>query len=185
MNSKKFTIFLAATACVLGVVLLFDLLGGSDKLKDNTKDKVIAKTQEAFETTANIKYKDIEAAVVIVNTPPKTCTVEFLSPKGIKGMSFFFEGNDISIDYNGMSFTFNPNTLPGGAVAKMVVSTINAATSKEGVTVALEKNVLEIAGESEAGAFILKLDRDNGNFIRLSIPENEFEMEFVNFNFLE
>lgn len=181
---KKLNTVLIATVCVLSCVLVISLFNNSSIKKAN-KEKLIEKVNSPFSTSANIKYKDIIAAATISSETPKTCKVLFSSPKSIEGMSFILSDEEVFVDYKGMNFSFDPNSLPGGAVANVVVAAINSATQKDGVTVEVKENVLEVSGESDAGEFILRLDKSNGNFLKLVLPENDLELEFVNFKFLE
>ena len=51
------------------------------------------------------------------------------------------------MDYNGISFDLDPSNLPGGAVAKMVVSAVNSATEPQGVHVELKESSVEVSGD--------------------------------------
>ena len=134
-----------------------------------------------FESTAKISDQTIEATAKIVSEEPRSCTVSFTSPESLNGMSFIFLKDQLTVDYNGISFHLDPQNLPGGAVANMVVSALNAATEPQGVHVELKENCIEVTGLIESGEFLLKLDPQSGNFLKLSIPASELEVEFLNF----
>lgn len=134
------------------------------------QSQVESRMTSPFETTANISYKDIKATARIVSEEPRSCTVSFTSPSSLNGMSFAFAKDKLTVDYNGISFDLDPSNLPGGAVAKMVVSAVNSATEPQGVHVELKESSVEVSGLIEAGEFLLKLDPKSGNFLKLSIP---------------
>lgn len=138
-----------------------------------------------FDTSATISYKDLKATATITQETPKACAVTFTSPPSLTDMSFVFQGETVELGYKGVSFTFDPATLPGGAVAGMTVSAINKAMKDDGISVDYTAGVLTLNGVMESGEFSLRLDAENGNLLKLSVPAEELEIEFVNFTFLE
>ena len=42
-----------------------------------------------------------------------------------------------------------------------------------------------MTGKIEEGDFSLVVDGENGNILKLSIPQNDFEVEILNFKILE
>lgn len=97
-------------------------------------------------------------------------------------MSFAFAKDKLTVDYNGISFDLDPSNLPGGAVAKMVVSAVNSATEPQGVHVELKESSVEVSGLIEAGEFLLKPGPEKRQlFEALPSPASELEMEFINF----
>lgn len=175
---KIFLIF-----CIVGLFMLAGCAGGGKQLAPDT-DEVVGKINSGFETTAVIHYKEIEAQAVMNKQDTGGCSIEFSSPKGLEGMRVEFLQEKVQVAYKGLSFDFNPDSMPGKAVAKMVVSAIDAATKEEGVRVSLENDVLTMTGTIESGEFILKLDPKQGNILKLSIPQSELEIEFLNFKFM-
>jgi len=84
-----------------------------------------------------------------------------------------------------LSFTFDPNSVPGGAVASVVVGAVNSALSGKGLTVEHTDGSLTLSGRLESGDFLLRLDSNDGSLLTLSIPEQELEIEFLGFTFLD
>jgi hypothetical protein len=138
-----------------------------------------------FDTTANITYRDLKATATITQETPQSCAVTFSSPASLQDMSFVFREGVVDLGYKGVSFTFDPESLPGGALAKIAVAGVNTAMKDDGVTVDYTEGVLSLSGLLESGEFTLRLDPENGNLMKLLVPAEDLEIEFVNFTFLD
>ena len=137
-----------------------------------------------FETAAEIRYKELKATASVSRETPDSCTVVFASPPSLKDMSFVFRRDSVDLSYKGLGFRFDPDSLPGGAVAGLTVSAINRAMSDDGLTLDYADGKLGITGIMDSGEFHLLLDQQSGNLLKLSIPAEELEIAFVNFHFL-
>jgi hypothetical protein len=138
-----------------------------------------------FDTTANITYRDLKATATITQETPQSCAITFSSPASLQDMSFVFREGVVDLGYKGVSFTFDPQTLPGGALAKIAVAGVNKAMKDDGITVDYTEGVLSLSGLLESGEFTLRLDPENGNLLKLLVPAEDLEIEFVNFTFLD
>lgn len=138
-----------------------------------------------FDATANITYKELRATATIVQETPRACSVTFSSPASLKDMSFVFREGVVDMAYKGLAFTFDPQSLPGGAAAKIAVAGINRAMKDDGITVDYTEGILSLSGIMESGEFSLRLDPESGNLMKLSVPAEELEIEFINFTFLD
>ncbi len=67
----------------------------------------------------------------------------------------------------------------------MVLTALNAALNDDGISVREEEGRLIVDGTIDAGDFSLIIDAENGNILKLSMPENDLELEVLNFKFLE
>lgn len=171
------------TSLVLAFLLLFC---GCGTTGENVPGKTpLAEHSGNYRTTAHINYKDLKASASISQETPSSCSVVFESPPSLKEMAFVFRQDSVDLSYKGLSFSFNPDSMPGGAVAKLAVSAINKAMKDEGLNVALDGSALEVTGMLENGEFSLKLDGKTGNLLKLSVPAEELEIEFVNFQFFD
>lgn len=138
-----------------------------------------------YETTAKIKYKDIEARLPeFTRGRPGYCIVEMGGSSLLEGLNFLFEKDSMTVDYKGMKVTMDPAELPNSAIAKLLVSAIDQAAQKDGVSVEFEDTALVISGETADSTFFLRIDATDANVMTLSIPAEELEVEFVNFSFI-
>lgn len=167
--------------CVILVLLCVLTLAGCQKPKPQNP---LPKQSGNYETAAEISYKELKATASISRETPESCTVVFDSPPSLKDMSFIFRRDSVDLGYKGLSFRFDPDSLPGGAIANLTVSAINRAMSDDGLSLALANGALEITGVMDSGEFRLLLDPESGNLIKLSVPAEELEIAFSNFHFL-
>jgi len=172
-----------AAVLVLAAFLIFFLTRPKDAASAR-EDKILGQLSSQFDTTANISYNGFNATATISQQTPLSCQVVFSEPESLKDMAFSFAQDKVEVAYKGLAFSFDPSSVPGSAVAKMAVSAINKVLGKEGVQVNYTEDALEVSGETEAGAFTLLLDPENGNMMKLSIPGEQLEIEFENFTFL-
>ena len=100
------------------------------------------------------------------------------------GLNFLFEKDSMTVDYKGMKVTMDPADLPDSAVAKLLISAIDQAAKKDGVSVSFEDAALVISGETADSTFYLRIDATDANVMTLSVPAEELEVEFVNFSFI-
>ena len=138
-----------------------------------------------FDTTANISYRELSATARITRETPRSCSVTFTSPESLADVAFIFWSDRVELNYKAMSFTFDPNSVPGGAVARIAVGAINAALSGKGLAVQYEDSALTLSGTLDSGDFILRVDQNDQSLLRLSIPEQQLDIEFINFTFLD
>lgn len=168
-------------ALLCGALIIF---GGCSKEEIKPKPP-LSKHTGNYTTDARIKYKELSAVAKISQETPSSCSVEFESPPSLSGMAFVFKSDKVDLNYKGLSFTYSPESIPGGAIAKLATSAINRAMKDDGLSVVQEDGALRINGVMESGSFSLTLDKKTGNLMKLSVPEEELEIEFENFTFLD
>ncbi|MCR2024263.1 hypothetical protein [Anaerotruncus colihominis] len=138
-----------------------------------------------FQTTAKVRYKNIETVMTIYKKPMNCAVVTFEAPDSLKEMKMTFYTDHVALSYKDLSFDFTPDSVPGKAASKMVLTALNAALNDDGISVREEEGRLIVDGTIDAGDFSLIIDAENGNILKLSIPENNLELEVLNFKFLE
>lgn len=137
---------------------------------------------DTFEATAVIRYKDFDATAVI-HQDAQACSLSFTTPDSLKDMSVTYGDAGIDLSYKGLSFTFDPSSIPGGAVAQMMMSAIGEAI-RGGVEVDLKDDAALYSGVIDAGPFTLTADKETGRLLYLSVPRAELEIEFTEFTIL-
>ena len=88
----------------------------------------------------------------------------------LDGLNFLFEKDSMTVDYKGLKVTMDPAQLPDSAIAKLLVSAIDQAAKKDGVSVSFEDTALVISGETADSTFYLKIDAADANVMTLSVP---------------
>jgi len=182
------TLIYAAIAFSIPILFFFIFIRGgkpSAQSTDPAENQVLQNLSGNFDATANINYKGISATATITQDSPLSCLVAFTAPDTLKDMRFEFSRDSVEVSYKGLSFDFDPSSVPGGSVANLAVSAINKVLLKEGLALSYEDGALAVGGSNENGAFTLVLDEETGNFLKLSVPDHQLEIDFSNFAFLE
>ncbi|MEM1483402.1 hypothetical protein V6615_00830 [Oscillospiraceae bacterium PP1C4] len=173
-------------AALLAATMLLTLGGcNSKKEKEKAAADVQSKISQSFQTTAKVNYKDLEAVMTIYKKPMNCATVMFESPDSLKDMKLTFYPEKVGIEYKDMKFDFVPDSLPGKAASKLVLSALNTAMNDDGVSIEQNGSQLIINGKIDAGDFSLVIDAASGNILKLTIPNSDLEMEILNFKILE
>ena len=138
-----------------------------------------------YDTQAKITCGELSATATVSQESPDACTVTFTSPDSLEDMAFLFRQDSVDVSYKDLGFQFDPGSVPGGAIAKVMVSAVGKAMRDDGVTAESTEAGTELSGTLETGAFTLRLDPESGSPLKLSVPSEELEIEFVNFRFLD
>lgn len=178
MPMRKIAALLLVAAVSIG------LLAGCGEKSPAKSEQPLAEHTGNYQTTANINYKDLKATAVICQDIG-SCSVSFTAPASLKDMAFVFGEDAVDVSYKGLGFQFDPQSLPGGALARIMTSSINKAMRNDGISVTLTDSGIDLTGMLDVGEFTLQLDRDSGNILKLSVPSEELEIEFLNFRFLD
>ena len=132
-----------------------------------------------------VEEKQAQAAKAkMEQSSPGDYVITFQSPEAMNGMEFATKGEKITLSYRGLSASFTTDDFFNSAIAKQLIRTMNAVTSKEGLSLSMEEQALLIEGALDTGDFTLKIDRENGNFLHLSVPSEGLEVNFTNFQLL-
>lgn len=180
----KLAMRLGAAAAALLLCLGMTACGKTNEDVQSHYENLLSTLDNPYETTAKIKYKDIEATARIHKKSPGYCIVEMGGSALLDGLNFLFEKDSMTVDYKGMKVTMDPADLPDSAVAKLLISAIDQAAKKDGVSVSFEDAALVISGETADSTFYLRIDATDANVMTLSVPAEELEVEFVNFSFI-
>ena len=173
--------------CVLAACALLLALGGC-KARDGGEaglEKARQQLGQSFETTARVKYRELEAVMKLYKKPMNCAAVTFEAPDSLRDMKMTFFTDRVTFSYKDLSFDFVPDSVPGKAASKLVVDAVNAALADEGVKVERQEGRLLVSGQLDGGEFLLTVDAESGNILKLSIPESELELEILNFKILE
>lgn len=173
------------TAFVFSAILPLLLITGCS---DNPLAQIsspLEKHSGMYDATANISYRGLDATATISQTTPDRCSVQFSSPASLQDMAFVFTEDSVDVSYRGLSFSFDPGSMPSAAISKLAVSAINSSFLDENIELTRTDSGILLDGVSDGGEFTLQLDGESGNFLKLSIPSQELEIEFENFRFLD
>lgn len=137
-----------------------------------------------YQTQAAITGETISSSAEILHNTDG-CTVKFTSPPAVEGMEFKFDGDTVSLLFNGLDFNFDPQSLPSTAPAQIIVSALNTAILDSTVETEKVGDLLKITGTVDAGNFDLFVDPQTGTPVKLLLPSRELEIGFDNFSFFD
>lgn len=178
--------FMRRSAILLAVLALGAalLLGSCSSKNEPPRADPSDTLNKPFESTVSIRYKELEATAKIAKQAPGYCKINFTGPKALQDMAVEFTTDQVNISYKQMNAAFNPSSIAGSAVSKMLVSAIDTAAKEDGVRVEYKDSVLIVTGQMENGEFTLSIDPQNGNLMRLCVPADDFEAKFADFSFI-
>lgn len=170
---------------LLSAAMLLTMGGCNAENKELEAKAAQEKLAQSFRTTAKMTYKSLSTEIEIYKKPMNCAVVSFAAPDSLKDMKLTFYTDHVTMSYKDQEFDFMPDSLPGKAASRLVISAINAAMSDQGISVEQTEDQLIIKGSIEEGDFLLTIDAKNGNILKLSIPQSELELEILNFKILE
>lgn len=180
MKTRTFSVIAIALIALIVVVTATGLL----RTRVNDEDKVIVnKIERGFDAKATFKLKDIVMVGDVNRTVDGAMTVKITEPKHLNGMTFSYDGKDVTVSYLGMKLKLDEDTKLVSGAAQALISAINKATSKTGLGVKLEKKTLTLIGESDSGEFKLIMDRNSGSILAVKMDDLDFECSFDEFIF--
>ncbi len=147
-------------------------------------ERVTENLNSSYNTRAVVQYQDIKADIELLKEEGR-CLVTFDSPASLKDLSFDYDGELVTVNYGSLSFSVSPDSVPGQALSSLLISSLNKSLADSGVTIEDTGDAIKILGQTDTTQFELVLDRQNGNALSLSIPEDELNLDFYNFSFLQ
>lgn len=177
---KRVCCILLAAAMVLGAAGC----GGKGQ-EESAAEQMRQNLSQSFQTTAKVRYGELKTEMTIYKKPMNCAVVTFQSPESIRDIKMTFYTDKVTVQYGDLSFDFTPDSVPGKAASKMILSALNTALNDQGVRFEEQDGKLLVTGTIEEGDFSLVIDGENGNILKLSIPQNDFEVEILNFKILE
>lgn len=136
-----------------------------------------------YQAETVIRMPGLSAAATISQSPQER-RVTFTSPESLAGMEYRFDGDSVDVLYRGLSFSFDPQSVPAGSAAGVVAKAVEQAVMDDGITIAQTDTGTALGGMLDAGAFTLLVDPD-GVPCKLLLPDRDMEIEFGNFRFFD
>lgn len=133
-----------------------------------------------YETDVQITMGNFRAAATVSQASPEACVITFTFPPSLAGMEYAFLGDSIDVAYKGLSFQFDPCSLPAGAPALILTQALAAAFQDPDLPV--DETGAALQGNLAIGEFTLLLD-ENNTPAKLFVPAANLEIELQNFRF--
>lgn len=164
---------------------LLILLGGCAKKEIPSSPSPLLKYSGNYEATAQISYKDLQAAATIVQSTPDSYEMIFTEPATIQDMVFSFQNDVLTVHYQGLSFQTNIQSIPISSPANVLMHTINTAFRDSDCTWVDTEDGNALSGTTVSGSFLLYIDPDQQLPQKLLVPDQDLEIEFVSFTALD
>lgn len=166
MNNKKWIPW--AVVGVLAVAAAIALLrsGGGQA-------PVVPRVSATYICRADITYGDMALTLGLEKSGPGRYGVDFLEPQLLAGMRIDLEDGQITLSYNGMSFTVTAENQPGTAAASMLIAALDQLTRHDAVTAERRGEGIEAKGHISVGDFVAAFDAD-GQLLSVDIPSLQF-----------
>lgn len=180
MKTKTF----AFSAIALMILIVIVVATGIMRPRASGNDQhIVSKISSGFDAKATFKLKDIVMVGDVNRTANGAMTVKITEPKHLNGMTFSYDGSDITVSYLGMNLKLDDDTKLVSGAAQALIGAINKATSKTGLAVKLENKMLVLTGKSESGEFALKMDKKSGSIVSVQMDNLDFVCNFDEFLF--
>lgn len=161
--------------CLL-MVLLLALSAAACKKGGRPKQPVTT----GFCCDVNVKYKDMNVRGSLKRTLAGTLSFDIVEPETIKGLSMQLSGETVTLKLHGLSFDVNPELIPQSALAKSLLSVLDAAIGdREGGEIS--KDGLLTKGSTLSGEFEILSDPETGRLLTIRMPSTDLTAEFSNF----
>lgn len=136
-----------------------------------------------FSATVSIKDGNVEMEGNLQKQQTGTYRVEILSPDILKGMVMSFDQDQVTIEYLGLTGSYQPDAIPNSAVAKKLVSIMQSLTSSDNLKLSSEGGSLLTKGSlpEDGLSFEAAIDGSTGNLQSISIPKENFSVIFSDF----
>lgn len=163
---------------LLIIVLIFVvILQGCAKKQEKLPDSVT----NGFEANISVNYQDNNYEAKITRTTPGQSKIEMTKPLLLKSMTFEWNGTEITMSYLGMKQSVSPSSLPNAAFGDAIVKVLDAVSRVNGLDVKKDANSLLIKGSTDAGPFVLSVNKDTGDIASLSLPSINLTVTFKDF----
>lgn len=183
---KRKTTWIVIIGIIVLVTGIFTVFTVSKRpLSEEKQQQLTSDLSRPFQAVANIKLDGLNVVADINKTASNQLTMQVTEPQTLKGLTISYNGSDITVAYLGMQAVIDDDSLLAKTMAGIIMHSIQSATEDTGVQISEQDGILTISGESDEGAFVLKLDKQSGAILSLRVPQMDLECEFSQFLFTE
>ena len=158
---------------VLSAVMLAVMAGCSPVAQDAQPNTV--------ELSCDIRatYRDLVLAGTLERHSVGTLELSFTEPETLDGLTAVWDGEDVTLEMYGLSFTADPETVPESAFGEEVIAVLDAVLSEDSYREFSGDNTLTLTGETRSGSYTLVYDGATGYPLSLTMPELPLSVEFI------
>lgn len=151
---------------LLVITIVFAITGCNGKKTD------IVPVTKGISFTAQIDYYNECYECLVTVNDKNDMIIELTSPDTVKGMTFNFKDNDVTVKYNDLQYKYSLDSMPEGVVCSYIYQIFNN-TMEDNVDVMSDKDCYYIQGETKNCKYKMILGETG---LPIEIKENESGM---------
>lgn len=136
-----------------------------------------------FTATATIRLDGTTLVADLNRSAENAFTLQIDEPQALQGLTFQYDGSNITASYHGMEVTIGDDSLIAQALAGILFRSIQEATAGSNVEISQEDGALTVQGSGEDGEFSLRIDPQRHTLLSLEVPSLDLSCEFSDFLF--
>ncbi|MDD2361815.1 MAG: hypothetical protein PHH84_02480 [Oscillospiraceae bacterium] len=136
-----------------------------------------------FSCNIEAKYDEMNIKGYLTRSAAGTLRFDIDEPETLNGLSMQWDGNEISIKLNGISFNVEPDNIPQSALGKCILGALDSALGVRDAGELTDEGLLT-KGVSSAGEFEIISDPATGSLLNLKMPSVKLEAKFSDFKLI-
>ena len=130
-----------------------------------------------FSCNVRAVYDGLAVTGTLVRRSAGTLELAFTSPETLNGLTAVWDGEDVTLQMHGLSFSVNADALPEQALGEGVLAALDSALDKT-MTPKLEGDTAVYEGTVEQGTYTLVCDKTSGKPLSLTMPSLQLQVTF-------
>ena len=141
--------------------------------------KQVAAPAATTDFSCNIQavYDQLAVTGTLVRRSAGTLELAFTSPETLNGLTAVWDGEDVTLQMHGLSFSVNADALPEQALGDGVLAALDSVLDGA-MTPTLEGDTAVYEGTVEQGAYTLVCDKQSGKPLSLTMPSLKLQVTF-------
>ena len=123
-----------------------------------------------FSCTVQVTVKEKNYEAKLERTAVGVCRLTLLAPKALEGLTFDWDGEELSLQYKGLNWDMDAKKLPETSFASALCGSLDAAAKQESLTILKRKDhLVQAKGMGQSGEFELTYNEETGQVESLTI----------------
>ncbi len=135
---------------------------------------------DGFTCTLNATYRDMVIGGTLTRAGGGTLTLTFTAPETLRDLAAVWDGESVTLQWHGLSFSGDPATVPQAALGEELVAVLDTALRGEGEREA-DGDTVTLRGSGDNGSYAFTYDAATGEPRTLSVPSLPLEVTFSEF----
>lgn len=175
---------LKLSAVAFSLCLMLSSCGLEKNRDEELKNLAREECSKSFDSICSFSVGEIKGKLSLGKRENEHYSLVFLSPSSISNMKFEIEGDKIIIGYKGIEKEMDKSELFSSSVIKIISACLSSTEIGENINITSGKDCIEVTGATDDFNFKLLLNKDTMDMLSLSVPEEDLELKFENFNLI-